>query len=64
MNEAYAQGQSTSLVVEMKGRVERDAKLWTRPLNGDWKTVTLTEVELKESTKDLRRYEIPMTDIQ
>jgi hypothetical protein len=63
-DQIVVQGQSTSLVVEMKGRVERDAKLWTRPLNGDWKTVTLTEVELKESTKDLRRYEIPMTDIQ
>lgn len=58
------QGEGASLVLEMKGRVDRDAKLLTRPLNGDWKTVTLTEAELKESTKDLRRYEILMTDIQ
>jgi hypothetical protein len=63
-DQIVVQGQSTSLVLEMKGRVERDARLLTRPLNGDWKTVTLTEAELKESTKDLRRYEIPMTDIQ
>ncbi len=88
------QGQSTSLVLELKGRVERDAKLLTRPLTGElqgvssaspaldnsnshggltpnsspeegeWKTVALTEAELKESVSDLRRYEIPMADIQ
>ena len=58
------QGQSMSLVLELKGRVERDANLLTRPLNGEWKTVALTEAELKESASNLRRYEFPMADVQ
>ena len=32
--------------------------------SGEWKTVALTEAELKESASNLRRYEFPMSDIQ
>ncbi|MCA9062743.1 MAG: hypothetical protein KDA96_06780 [Planctomycetaceae bacterium] len=58
------QGQSALLVLELNGRVERDARLSIRPLSGEWETVPLTEAELKESSSQLRRYELPIVDIQ
>ena len=60
------EGQGALLALELQGRVERDAKLFTRPKTdaAEWKTVALTEVELKDSARELRRYEVPMTDIQ
>ena len=101
------QGEGAVLVLELDGRVDRDAKLLTRPLTGErqgvsppsttlanstaidggkkteivhggltpnrspensesaeWKKVALTEAELKDSAKELRRYEVPMPDIQ
>lgn len=58
------QGESAVLVLELEGRVDRDARLLTRPLAGEWQAVALTEAELKDSAKEQRRYEVPMTDIQ
>ena len=60
------QGQGAVLVLELEGRVERNSKLFTRPKSdaAEWKTVELTEAELRDSAKERRRYEVPMTDIQ
>ena len=59
------QGEGAVLVLELEGRVDRSAKLFTRPkTDAEWKTVALTEAELKDSAKEQRRYEVPLTDIQ
>ena len=61
------QGQPALLSLELSGRVEREVRMLTRPLSSEsteWKTVVLTAVELKESSKELRRYEVPLPDVQ
>ena len=80
------QGQPALISLELSGRVEREVRMLTRPLDlnsngdsqhggltpngspgngpGEWKTVVLTAAEMKESSKELRRYEVTLPDVQ
>ena len=49
------QGQNMSLVLELKGRVERDARLLTRPLTGERQGVSASSTTLENFPVNSRR---------
>ena len=60
------QGQPALLTLDVAGRVDRDTQLFTRQdvKGAEWTVVAMTEAELKDSSKEHRRYEVQFSDVQ